>query len=771
MESPSVRRSGRRAAAKRRYTEDAFEAAGLSGGSSEEGTPSGSQRGRINIRDDVSDDEFVLQEDDDGGMDIPLDEEDYGVEEGEGLGESEAFSDESICLSREELGSDLSAGSPSKRRKKMGIPRRGARGDGPRIPGQKGPHYRGLWNPVDHVSKGLFQKLNFGVHKSDRLSIMYVRDRWSKGTDVTFPSRKTLSKEYAMPAYGVGRTFGVEEQDLVNESTKGWDWYYEESVGGRFRKRQKLERLGAEEARIYFPKPRQMKHTIFMGPFGKQKPYELEYGASINFGDAWGHVEPKKTTSPRKSGKDGIEEMGDEVTQTQDNVSTDSLPATEAESQPQKFREGWIINVGEKVNCVDWAPNQEGNTQYLAISAAKEQPLPDEDSGEELEKAPAFTPSEPTPASIQVWTFEAEENDEIIKGLNMESAPSLRAVICTEWGDSRRFCWCPMGRVERKGETSDTINLGLLAGIWGDGFVRVLDVQLKKNHEGVEYLNYQTSFFAARPPSTVCTCVTWLSPNDIAVGCANGFVAVWNLAIPPKDDPQAIPKPYVYVPIHVTYILNIASAYPTYPHLFTTTAMDGQTRQFSILDPQKDLVDSTRMRIGSAQLTYSPHLRSFLYTDESDVFRIVPVRRFFSSMSACKLFSSVSALANSSRWHPSLLGGGTNGSAIVTNPLRNLLHSKDKHFQQNWFVHEWIPAKDGRPEASRFVDGSIAEHVSLVRNLMGDHDKVINGIVTMTIFDEPGQVTALAWNPNFPCSGWACAGMGCGLLRVEDLAI
>lgn len=91
-------------------------------------------------------------------------------------------------------------------------------------------------------------------------------------------------------------------------------------------------------------------------------------------------------------------------------------------------------------------------------------------------------------------------------------------------------------------------------------------------------------------------------------------------------------------------------------------------------------------------------------------------------------------------------------------------------------MHEWVPGKDGsdgeksRPEASRFMDGFKAMYVNLLRNMSGD-DKTIDGIVTTTIYDEPRQVTALAWNPNYICSGWASAGLGCGLVRVEDLAI
>jgi transcription factor C subunit 6 len=114
---------------------------------------------------------------------------------------------------------------------------------------------------------------------------------------------------------------------------------------------------------------------------------------------------------------------------------------------------------------------------------------------------------------------------------------------------------------------------------------------------------------------------------------------------------------------------------------------------------------------------------------------------------------------------------------IATNPLRKLLYAKEKHRQQTWFRHEWVPGKevtDGegeteRPGISKFYDGFKVENPKLLRTMMGDR-RLVNGVLTVTIFEEGTGVTAVAWNPNQVCAGWACAGLGCGLLRVEDLA-
>src|SRR5207247_3114254 len=76
-------------------------------------------------------------------------------------------------------------------------------------------------------------------------------------------------------------------------------------------------------------------------------------------------------------------------------------------SRPQKVREGWILNLGNRVQCLAWAPNCTGASQYLAVSV----PITEQQKiavGEAVPKgAPAFTHSAPYPAAIQLWSFES----------------------------------------------------------------------------------------------------------------------------------------------------------------------------------------------------------------------------------------------------------------------------------------------------------------------------------------------------------------------------
>ena len=47
-------------------------------------------------------------------------------------------------------------------------------------------------------------------------------------------------------------------------------------------------------------------------------------------------------------------------------------------------------------------------------------------------------------------------------------------------------------------------------------------------------VKYEKTSFEVEGQDTIFTCLTWLSSNLIAVGCANGFVAIFDL----RHDPE-----------------------------------------------------------------------------------------------------------------------------------------------------------------------------------------------------------------------------------------
>lgn len=459
------RRSTRDSGPRTKYTEDPFASAGLlSDASDEDKSPSGKRKGKAKMDavgpEDISasDEEFAASQDDDE--------------------EDEDFADEDDIASEEEAASPgIEMGEPrekptpirrnAKRREKLKKEsghRRKAMED------ENYVHSRGMYNPVSNTGKDLSLQVNFGGDERDHLGAAYMRDRWQRGYDSTFPSRHSLNQAESFADYGFGTTFGADPEDVRRERTQGWDWYYDADVGQRFRKRQRLEKIGEDDARrIYMPASKG-KHTVLVGPADEQKVVELGKDEVFNFGGAWGE---------RKPGPKGTKAAKGEPGPTGNSRSTGS----------SKLREGWIINFGQKVQAMGWAPNQPGLTQYLAVVApiTKEQKAhyPDPLEGK---VSPAFRPSAPYPNAVQIWSFKAKKDESLTKTLDMNSRPRLRLALCTEWGELRRFSWCPMPRDAREEDDEDVLkNIGLLAGVWTDGAVRVIDVKIPRSGDDTEF--------------------------------------------------------------------------------------------------------------------------------------------------------------------------------------------------------------------------------------------------------------------------------------------
>lgn len=558
---------------------------------------------------------------------------------------------------------------------------------------------------------------------------------------------------------------------LQEESSRGWGWH--SASLHRNPCRQRLRQLagaktaaGDAEVRKYLP-VHKGKMRVLMGPSSEQKLYEVEQGDAYDFSDAFATSRPRnpqlQTTAnsakPRKNAR----------------PSTPSLS-----NQPR--RKGWLLNLGSKVQCLDWAPNcSDGKNQYLAVAV----PVTDAQKVNPEKApttAPAFTPSAPHPAAIQIWSFAGKfgKNDSnVVAKLDMSKKPKLCQVICTDAGDIRRLSWCPC---PRQTDNEDG-RLGLLAGLWSDGSLKVVDVKLSEatpeRERETEYLHLDTPFFKAKIPGTICTSFSWLSPSDIVVGHSNGFISLWNIA-------TQFRKPNLYTPVHTTYILEISSAYPISPDLVATASMDGHVQLTSLSDPSSDVANAPRSRITSACLTYCPQLQAFFTSDESDYLRMYPQRRIFSSTAVCKATSSISAISRGSLRHPIMLYGSVGGDAVITNPLSRALTARGRHFEQRWFCYEWLrqttatadtnttnagaSEDDYAPGISKFTDIFPAEPPVLLAAQLNDK-RTLNGVAGLTIFEEATALTGMSWNPNARCAGWAAVGMGSGLVRVEDLAI
>ena len=224
--------------------------------------------------------------------------------------------------------------------------------------------------------------------------------------------------------------------------------------------------------------------------------------------------------------------------------------------------------------------------------------------------------------------------------------------------------------------------------------------------------------------------------------------------------------PFFYQMFHQSYILNIASAYPDHPHLLTTSSMDGYMRLVDLRNPTTDTVLATRCRNMARSLEYHEPLQSIVAPDENDFVRAFPLRRFFTSIHFAKVEGYIISMAVG-KFHTCVLIGCADGSVIATNPIRRVLNNKSQPYQQKIFQHEWTRKGGGM---SRFTEGYKLETPNLMRSLAQEKNHKDNA-PHATVHEEESGITQLAWNPNLRCGGWAAVGTGCGLLRVEDLAV
>lgn len=299
---------------------------------------------------------------------------------------------------------------------------------------QNDEHYRGIIEQRKHIHgrQSVLVQM-FGPHKEDWLSVLRSRDQWLASP--TLPNRGFGIKRIG----GMRHFFSHTEEMRSIEGGVGWDWYY--SDGGReaFSNRQKTRTLTPIDGVPYLPKASKPACDILMGPYGKQKAFSLPYLEYLCLDEAW------------KVQESTVSEAGPE--------------------RSNEKREGWLLNVGTSVRCLAWAQNQT-QTQYLAISTITLK------SPDPTKLSPAFTPSGPLRSSIQVWAFTPRLECDF-GFLDSKRRPQLQLVICTDWGGAKQLKWCPVPRISRDEESLGIISIGLLAGIWTDGYVRVLDIQME----------------------------------------------------------------------------------------------------------------------------------------------------------------------------------------------------------------------------------------------------------------------------------------------------
>lgn len=297
-----------------------------------------------------------------------------------------------------------------------------------------------------------------GTREEDVSHILMSRDQWAN--DPTLPSKNRM-------CYPFSHT----EEMRHMEATIGWDWYYDQGGRYSFAEKQKTRALSVNQGSLYVPGCTRSGHSFLMGPYGRQKLFTLSALHTSGLEEAW------------------------------TDATHDGGSATQPGSRKRK-RHGWMMNVGTRVKCLDWAPNHEGDAQYLALATGQPKRPPTDPAGE----APAFTPTIATPSCIQIWAFSTSTAAHSETSLDSDRSPVLKQVLCSDWGDVKQLKWCPMPRSGRDEGDRGKVSIGLLAGVWSDGCVRVLDIQTDKAEERPTAYGMPHGFLVLDNRNTKNTC-------------------------------------------------------------------------------------------------------------------------------------------------------------------------------------------------------------------------------------------------------------------------
>lgn len=657
---------------------------------------------------------------------------------------------------------EVAKGQSGKRRPYEGKVRRDTRIQDPRF------QPRGLIEPITRGSKEMQKLFMFGPAPEDQAPAIQAHYKW--GAEATLPTRKANSSGLG----GFKHSYFVTDDQLKREAEDSWDWYELEGGKEAFQDLQEFSNLQESEAQAYMPPTSGEELGIVMGPYKKQRLFTVPVGSALDLNDPWKQPPPEH----------------------EPGTASPPLDARTA-------RNGWMLNLGQRIQCIEWIPNMPGKRQFLAVSTMPSPGVDVDPSAYPPSSAPAFSPQLPSKSSIQIWEFAVGTEGT----LDLAQAPKLRKVICTNWGDVRSLKWCPTPRKYDVSSDDLTLNLGMLCGLWGDGAVRVIDISIPVNPEAAsEYTLIHNTAFSIRPPDTVCSCFAWLSATGLAVGCANGCLGIWNLPSSLKEQNNtasaeagsgpAFAEPVVYAALATTYVLRVTTCYPSRPHLLLVTSMAGYLYLIDLRDLSSGTtftpavtIRSTRTRIGRSVLVWHDFSQMALSADDNFTLLAFPVRRFFRQVGCTRFKSPAMALAVSPV-HPFVLAACVGGDVTGHNPLRRAYETKIPIWNQTWFSHEWravapgeklgerteiqersVSGEESKPRKgiSRILEGFKCELIKLF-NTDDAFSHRENGAMYSTIYELKTTVTTACWNPNIHVGGWAAAGMASGLLRVEDIA-
>ncbi|ROW09508.1 hypothetical protein VMCG_02174 [Cytospora schulzeri] len=527
---------------------------------------------------------------------------------------------------------------------------------------------------------------------------------------------------------------------------------------------QQSRKIRSEHVEMF--KPPQDDMICSLGPFNSQKQVRTRYG------------------------------FGQPVLETGE-PSEAIHPASQQSTPPR----GWLLDTGGLPLGIGWAPISGHKEQFLAVCT-----VPYSDQEPKYAGAPDEHPEEMKRGSIQVWSIPCHKDD--------GTHSRLVHHFWFDWGRPKRLQWCPI-------PSPDESKIGILAVLCADGQVRVFEVP-KPVSSQVNY-EWMTSPIATLGFTdeymVLATSLTWVSTNRICLGHTDGSISLWSVY--PR-------KCLLRRSIHISYILDVASGFPSHPYHIASTPVGGSPTLTDLNLPSSETTHTPIVGAVNFQnnlMDWNDHLQGFFGmhpspTPQHTVIGWAHIRFFVQSRTLMTTPSAPICLA-SGRTHPFVLVGCVDGSLWAMNPLRVLLRDRtDPIYKIKIMQHEFRPtAKLNiplRPDeeirgAARILQGFLPEinsnpraefvrEINLTRlnkkskskkkkssrpeaddgddlddeGLSKGEGKALAKSLDRTramVHEARTRVVVAAWNPNVEYGWWAAAAMGSGLVKIMDLGV
>ena len=161
------------------------------------------------------------------------------------------------------------------------------------------------------------------------------RTKWT--SLISLPTRKMMPDGSG----GMQQPF-VYTIDLQNaEKQKLQAWYEDQGGSEVMQTAQTPKCIDSKTGTAYLPSNGQ-NQTVYLGPYGNQKPHELSPSECLSLKEAW--------------------------------QSVDSESEINGADTQRSSRDGWVLNLGRRILWMEWAPRVDSKILYLAVGVAIDPP-------------------------------------------------------------------------------------------------------------------------------------------------------------------------------------------------------------------------------------------------------------------------------------------------------------------------------------------------------------------------------------------------------------